>query len=271
MTDGQHISQEDLALNAMQALSPEESAAVRAHLVTCSQCQSDLKELSGDLALLALGVEQHPVPEGARQRFMQKIASDSEHVSQPARAQVIPINQRPARKIAIWIPWIAVAAVAIFAVSLEMKVTRLNERLRDQSHQNAELAATSAHAQQVLDVLTAPSAQNILLTAVKTPAAPTARAVYLASSGGLILQANNLASLAEDKTYELWVIPANGASPIPAGLFRPDASGNASLIVPPLPKGVAAKAFGVTIEKAGGANTPTAPIILSGAAPSTGE
>jgi len=63
------------------------------------------------------------------------------------------------------------------------------------------------------------------------------------------------------------LIPAvAGQSPIPAGTFRPDARGNASVIMPTLPKGVEAKAFGVTVEDEGGASTPTLPIILVGAA-----
>jgi len=81
----------------------------------------------------------------------------------------------------------------------------------------------------------------------------------------------DLEQLAQDKTYELWVIPANGQAPIPAGLFRPDAAGSASVVLPPLPKGVPAKAFGVTIEKAEGSATPTAPILLAGAVPTSGE
>ena len=90
--------------------------------------------------------------------------------------------------------------------------------------------------------------------------------MYLASSGSLIFQANNLDPLPAGKTYELWVIPANGKAPIPAGLFQPDAAGSASVILPPLPAGVPAKAFGVTAERAEGSATPTAPILLAGAA-----
>ena len=78
-----------------------------------------------------------------------------------------------------------------------------------------------------------------------------------------------MASLPADKTYELWVIPANGSAPIPAGTFTPDATGNASVVMPPMPEGIPAKAFGVTIEKAGGSSTPTAPILMAGAAPAT--
>jgi anti-sigma factor RsiW len=35
MMDAQHISQDDLALYALQSLSPEETAAVREHLSGC--------------------------------------------------------------------------------------------------------------------------------------------------------------------------------------------------------------------------------------------
>jgi anti-sigma factor RsiW len=73
MMQGAHIPQEDLILYAMQALSEGESAAVRAHLEDCEACRADLAELTGDLALVALSVEQHPVPEGARERFMNRI------------------------------------------------------------------------------------------------------------------------------------------------------------------------------------------------------
>ena len=93
---------------------------------------------------------------------------------------------------------------------------------------------------------------------------------YLPARGALVLQASNMQALPANKTYELWVIPATGA-PIPAGLFRPDASGSGSVVLPEIPHGVQAKAFGITIENAGGASTPTMPIVLSGAAPAAGE
>ena len=147
----------------------------------------------------------------------------------------------------------------------------LDDQLAQQKLAAEQQATANARAQQVLDVLTAPAAKRVLLTAAKAKPQPTGRAVYLADNGGLVFQANDLGQLTQDKTYELWVIPANGQAPIPAGLFRPDAAGSASIVLPPLPKGVPAKAFGVTIEKAEGSATPTAPILLVGAVPSTGE
>jgi hypothetical protein len=165
-----------------------------------------------------------------------------------------------------------VAALLVLSVSLGVQVQRLTQQIRSVSDQTARLAIENARAQEVLEILSAPAAQRVVLTGPMPPRPlPTGRAVYLPARGGLIFQGNNLARLADDKTYELWVIPANGSAPIPAGLFRPDEAGNASVVLPPLPVGVPAKAFGITIEKAGGSATPTAPIILSGAAPASGE
>ena len=116
----------------------------------------------------------------------------------------------------------------------------------------------------MLDVLASATAQRVLLTAASRSFDPTGRVIYLAENGSLIFQANNLKPLGSDKIYELWLIPVSGKA-VAAGLFRPDAAGSASVVMPTLPRGIPAKAFGVTIEKAEGSNTPTAPIVISGA------
>jgi anti-sigma-K factor RskA len=168
------------------------------------------------------------------------------------------------------IPWTAVAALLVITAGLLIKIGDLRHENATQARLLREQRETNARAQQVLDVLTSRTAQHVLLTSAKTKPAPTARAVYLASRGALILQASNLDPVPAGKTYELWIIPTSGA-PVPAGLFRPDAAGTASLVLPELPKGVTAKAFGVTVENEAGAQTPTLPIVLSGAAPAAGE
>lgn len=272
MTDLRHISSEDLALHAMQALLPEESAAINAHLAQCDPCRDELASLSGDLALVALGVDQRPLPAGARDRFLEKLSPFPGADSDATTAGVVSITSRQPNRAAIWVPWLATAALLILSISLGFEVQRLRVELQDESAVLARQNAAGARAQQVLEVLSAPTAQRVVLAAAMPPApAPTGRAIYLPARGGLIFQGNDLARLSEDKTYELWVIPANGSAPIPAGLFRPDGAGNATVVLPPLPIGIPAKAFGVTIEKAGGSTTPTAPIILAGSAPAPGE
>ena len=270
MTGSEHISQEDLALYAMQTLHEEESASIRAHLAACALCCDELAELSGDLALVGLSVEQHSLPEGARQRFVERISATPSATRNIAQMppSLMPGEPRQ-RGFSNWLPWAAAAILAVTGISLGLRNHTLNEELRSESDLAATLGIRNSHAQQVLEVLTAPSAQRVTLTSSKTQPQPTGRAIYLADRGGLIFQGNNLEALPPNKTYELWVIPANGSAPIPAGLFRPDAAGSASVVLPPLPKGVPAKAFGVTIEKSEGSDSPTAPIILSGAADAT--
>lgn len=268
MMDAQHISQDDLALYALQALSVEESAVVREHLSECEVCRTELARLRGDLAMVALSVDQQPLPAGARERFAQKIGLDPRAAKSP---EPVPIRRTPKFAGAGWSGWIATAAALLVAVSLGFEVSSLTARLHERETRIAAMEASESRAKQVNDLLTAPKAQRVLLTTPKTPPAPTGRVVYLASRGELIFQASNLASVPVEKTYELWVIPADGSAPVPAGLFRPDKDGNGSVVLPAIPQGVKAKAFGVTLEKAAGSTTPTAPILLAGAVSESGE
>ncbi len=118
-----------------------------------------------------------------------------------------------------------------------------------------------------MEAMTDPAAMRVTLTmapATPAPPVPQGRVTYVAERGTLIFLASNMEPLQPYKTYELWLIPADGHDPIPAGTFHPDERGNASVIMPPLPKGIEAKAFGVTVEDEGGSQTPTMPIIMAG-------
>jgi hypothetical protein len=279
-----HISDEDLVLYSLQSLSAGETAAAALHLEECAECAHQLAEVSGDLALLSLSVDQQPVPEGARNRFMSRIAAEPQAVTAtPTAAPVVtppktePVfTPEPVRVIhevkprrnwfPILIPWAAAFAMLALAGYLGNQNQRLNQLLNGDKGQIAQLSAEAAHAQEVLDTLTSPASKQVTLTEGKGAPPPTGRTSYLADKGALVFVGNNLKPIPEGKTYELWVIPANGQAPIPAGLFRPDDHGSASVVLPKLPEGLPAKAFAITIEKAEGATTPTMPIVLSGAA-----
>ena len=265
MTSGQHIADEDLALYAMQALPAPETIAMEAHLRACADCRRLLAETLGDLSLVGMSVDQQPVPDGARERFLARLAAES----QPAAPKVepaAPIVMQLRRRIPlpVFIPWAAAVLLAIVAGASWHRLHKVQEALNAQNYQLAEATLRAERAQKLMDVLTESNAQQVTLTEGKLAAAPTAHATYVSRRGALIFAAEHLRPIPESKTYELWVIPANGGAPIPAGIFRPGPNGTASVVLPPLPLGVPAKAFGVTIEKAGGSTTPTLPIVLSG-------
>ena len=134
-------------------------------------------------------------------------------------------------------------------------------RLQDQS---AQQQAQLEQAREVVSTLTSTDAMRVTLVAAQAPPQPQGKAIYVRDRSSLIFLASNMPPLPPQKAYELWLIPTNGA-PIPAGVFKPDARGSATVIEPPLPAGVEAKAFAITVEPEQGSSTPTMPIVMMGA------
>lgn len=267
MNGAKHISQEDLTLYSMQALTSAENAEVQAHLNTCAACRSALADVFTDVSLIGLSVSQQSLPEGARQRFLAtvgntpQVASTAAHAAQDTNPTPARYRQKTGPG---WFGWITAAAAILVAFYLVHHSFDLQHQLDRNRDQITLLSAQAARAQELMDALTSPEAKQVTLTETKQPAQPVGHATYLTKSGALIFVASNLHPVPQDKTYELWLIPANGKAPIPAGLFRPDSTGSASVVLPSLPEGVEAKAFGVTVEVAQGASAPTLPIVMAG-------
>lgn len=264
MTYSDHIPEEDLALYAMRSLAPAETAAVQLHLNSCGDCRGKLADILGDLSLVSLTVPHEPLPAEARERFIKRLRAES--AAKDAEPPVTPGAQQPARSWNLFggLGWVAAAAALLLAAYMGNTAHDLRQQLDAQRYQVTQLSSQVSRAQQMLDVLTSRTAKRVALTGVKAAAQPSAHVIYESGKGALIFVASDLRPVQASKTYELWIIPASGQAPIPAGLFRPDVNGTASVVLPPLPTGVDAKAFGVTIENAEGATTPTLPIIMSG-------
>ena len=294
MSEQRRITSEDLALFAMQLLSNEETAEVAAYLAQSSDARRELAEIQGDLAIYAHTVDLHSPPAQVRERLMKQVAREKKTfpIDRPAVAEtraaeaavrpgtiftesgaIVPSyvteeiapKRGIAGKVLPWIGWALAAGLALTTGMLYHEREAMRGAVTAQASTIDRLTADAAAARQVMDTMTDRSAMRVTLTKGQTAPVPQGRATYVASKGTLIFLASNLEPLQPGKTYELWLIPAAaGGSPIPAGTFRPDERGNASVIMPPLPKGVEAKAFGVTVEDEGGAATPTQPIILAG-------
>ena len=293
---GQHLEPEDWMSYLLDLLPPEERQAAEAHLGTgCALCRQELTTLEDDLGIFAVasitasGLENPPAR--SRERLMAEIAdagnsamqADSldHHESPAAQAPAMSVLQggqaavagqprsagsQVAPRFTAWIGWTVAAALALVAVHFYQDRQSLRNSLATQDAQIAQLTADQARARQVVDALTDRGAQRVTLTLTKAPGPPqpTGRATYLANKGTLIFLASHLDPLPAGKTYELWVIPASGAAPVPVGTFGPDAKGNANVVSAKLEGVGAAKALGVTIENAGGSTTPTMPILLAG-------
>lgn len=276
-TDPGHISAEDLTLFAMQFLDVAQAGVVSDHIERCATCRGELLAIQGDLAVYALATDQHAPAPAARQRLLQQIGREKKFVRTGTEAPPIAAfgrsgstlefaqsKPRVGQTILGWSGWAVAAGLAVTAGLLYQDRDALRSTLGAQSGQLARLTADAAEAHKLMDALTDPAAVRVSLTTKPAPPAPLGRATYNPQKGSLIFLASKLDPLQMYKTYELWIIPADGSAPVPAGTFHPDDQGNASVIMPEIPKGVAAKAFGVTIEDEGGSKTPTAPIIMAG-------
>ena len=249
---------EDLALYALGGLEGDEKMSLEKHLEECASCRRELEQMRGDAALLALSASGPRPPARAQARLMDAIAKE------PREQRASASSRDSARRWAVW-GWAAAVAMMVLAglvwnqnAKLKSSVVEL-QALSDQ--QNFELGQT----RHIVDTLTAQDVQRVDVVQVgaKQPP-PQGKAIYSRQNSGLIFVASNLLPLPAQKAYELWIIPTKGA-PIPAGVFKPDAHGGAMVINPPIPAGIEAKAFAITIEPEQGSTTPTMPIVMMGA------
>ncbi len=288
MNTANHLSPDDLYLFALQLLPDAAMKDAATHLKECAVCRTQLGEIQGDLVTYALTAEPHTPPSQARERLLRQVAEEKKVIpADPVEQHIEPIlyprnsrmfqmdapEEREPRRFAPVMAWAGWSIAACLAVVAGMQVDQRKTVQQDLAVATAQLsqnAEQSEHAKQVVQTLSDASAMQVALHVPLNAGAvpkldPEAHATYEPNTGALVFVADHLDPLQPQKTYELWLLPAEaGQAPIPAGLFKPDANGNATVVMPPLPKGVAAKGFGVTVENEGGSKTPTAPIVLAG-------
>jgi len=292
MNTANHIPQDDLALFALQFLPEQEMADALTHLQHCAECREEVARYQGDLAAYAMTSEMHSPPAMARERLMRRVAKekkvvpiertatpsveDSEPVLAPRSNRMFEMEsfedtpRKHSAGFGSWAGWAIAAGVTVVAGLQFHQRQVVQQDLDAVSAKLSQASGDSAKAQQVLQTLTDAGAQQLTLRVpvpdgVPAVHLPEGHAAYLPDKGSLVFVASNLLPLQPYKTYELWVLPAeSGRPPVPAGTFKPDQNGNASVVMPDLPKGVTAKGFGVTIEDDGGSKQPTMPIVLVG-------
>jgi len=252
---------DDLSLYAMGALAGEERRALEEHLKQCSACRQELDKLRGDVALLALSVSGPKPPERSRERLMAAIKKE------PRRIEPAPAARRPWWRPLEW----ALAGAAVIVVmllarqngDLQRTVSNLSAAISGQQQQLAQAQQQLAQAQQLVTSLASPDSEHFTLIASNTPPQPQGKAIYSRKTGTLVFIADNMPKLPPQKAYELWLIPQSGA-PIPAGVFKPDARGSATVVEPTLPSGVEAKTFAITVEPEEGSPAPTSKPLMVG-------
>ena len=240
---------EDLVLYALGALDGGEKQTLEKHLETCASCRRELEQLRGGAALLALSTSGPRPPARSKSRFMDAIAKE-------------PRTQRTRARVPWWatLGWVAAVLMIVAVIAVSRLNTRMHSTITELSGMLERERNQNLQARRAAEVIKAPDALSYEVLPVSMKPMPAGKAIYSRRSG-LVFMASNLHPLPPQKAYELWLIPMQGA-PIPAGMFKPDEKGSAMVMNPPIPVGVEAKAFAVTIEPEQGSATPTMPIMM---------
>ena len=220
---------------ALDALDAEERSAYEAHLPGCEHCQQELASFWQTTEALAVAASG-PAPSAAlRERILADVRAEPPQ-------NVVPFESRRRRTVPVLGAVAAVAAVVALALGLWG-----SSLSGDLDETRAALARERAASAIVAD--------------------PGARTVDLATGNGrLVVDANGRAALVltdlgpapSGQTYQAWVIEDD--NPISAGVFPGEDGFDVVLVDGDVAEG---EVVAVTVEKAGGADTPTLPPLVT--------
>jgi anti-sigma-K factor RskA len=265
-----HIPEEDLIQYALGTLKDAQLSQFTAHISLCNDCRAELAKTQVELASFAAVQPLQELPAGARERFLARLSAVEEPESKFVK---IRNNNRVFVALRSFQQWLetpvpfrivsgALAAALLYVGYDDLAHIHL---IRQMQPELARFESQAAELTDLKDFLHGANTQQISLH--DRPGVnrdPEGHAIYSASTGKLVFTASNLPSAPAGKAYELWLLPVGGSAPIPAGVFKPDEQGSATLVFPQIPTNVQAAGFGVTIEDEAGATKPTMPIVLSG-------
>jgi anti-sigma-K factor RskA len=266
-------------LFVLDALQPDERAAVVAHLETCPEAHEEVRAMGGVAPALASFAQPVDAPPELKSRVLAAYAADAAvgqlaaqsasatTVAQPAKlpgrystgermtpvTAVTPVAApaRSAWQLPAWASWtMAVAAVLVVAV-VGVWAIGLQNRVNQAEHQAAELS-------QAIAVFSQPGSSVAILRDASDPNASGFAAVSPAGSVYVVM--SGLPDAPEGKAYQAWYI-ADG-QPVSAGLMPADENGLIVMSGPPPAAGTTTVA--ITVEPAGGSAQPTSDPIVAG-------
>ena len=259
-------ARELIALAALEALSPEDRAALEVHAGTCAECARDLAALRD--AAASLGASLPPRPMAAersarvRARLLARATADRSGVT-PLRAPA-PTMVGGARLLAAAALLIAAGAL-LWGMRERSDASRLAGALA-QAHDSAAVTQRLLDEQQAtIEALTGPGVKVIDVGAARA-SAPSARMFWNQPANRWTFVAYHLPAVALGRTLQLWLVTRDQRK-VSAGTFMPSTDGAAFVQATYALARDSLVAIAVTDEPAGGSPQPTSTPFLVGAAP----
>ena len=218
-------------------LPEEERLSFEDYLAAHPERQAEVDELGAVAGLLAFSPqEQEPSPE-LRSRVIEVVEAEAEPRSVRERSVSARIGDYLSfRSLALGAAALLVVGLLAWNVLLQSQVQDLQGQVEEaQAQQSQTIKLQGAWAEQGANAEVASIDKN-----------------------QIILVAENMPSVPEDKTCQIWVI--SNDVPKPSGLFQPDGNMTATPITNSITK---ADVIAVTVERAGGSKKPTSAPVLS--------
>ncbi|MFD0204356.1 MULTISPECIES: anti-sigma factor [Saccharothrix] len=229
----------------LDALSDAERRLFEEHLAGCAGCAQETAELRETTVRLAGEATAEP-PAHLRDRVLAAVVHTRQLPPRTATVRTGTRSGRSRRTAAL-----AAAAGIAVAVTLGIQAVDTNNRLERDLR---ALEQVNTRNSQVAELLAAPDAK---LVRADVAGGGTGTVVASSAKGQVVFLAHGLAPLPEDRTYQLWLIGADG--PRPAGLLTSSDEQPRPLLASGF---TGREAVGLTVEPRGGSPRPTTPTVV---------
>jgi anti-sigma-K factor RskA len=235
---------------ALGAASRDEAIQVEAHVRGCAQCREELNALRSTADVLALAPEEQEPSPDLRERLMSQVRAEAAARKAAEEPGGVVPHAPPAPDLSragddgersgwwrsLLRPWPA-TALALGAIAAALLVWNVALQVQPGEPDQVTAAAISG-----------------------TEAAPgvSGRVLYVGDEDALVVRLQGLSQLPPGQAYHLWTI--DDGIPKSAGVFRPDASGQAMVVA----GGAAgAEAIGLTAQPADRTTAPEGPLLMT--------
>ena len=235
-----HLEMDELyELFVLGTLERDQSAEIKQHLQDdCPYCQAKVREAGELMAAFASVAEPVEPPNYLRNRVLSNIAPAAPRQSKNWLAGLLALGA-------------ACAALLVFCILLGNQVGNLRSQLGATVRERDELQAA-------LKVLSRSETRTVQFGRANQPQGR----VFVNRTGGLVFAGSRLPQLANNRTFQLWLVPPTGA-PRAAGLFQADANSDAVRVSSVQVDPANTAAVAVSVEPTGGSPAPTTtPIIV---------
>jgi anti-sigma-K factor RskA len=274
VSSAEHIQPEELELRALGALPEDQAESIQGHVEECEECAGKLADARGHACLLAFAVKQDRPAGTVKAELMARIRvsrETEEYYAWPAKTEEPPGARRTAESKSEagsgWLNWVLIAA-AIALGLISFALSWQNRRIAAELHREHKAAESLIRDRQQIEkfvgVLAAADTVTIQMSAAGDRSKGSSSGVVkFNAKAGVVLYAAELPALPHDKSYQMWLLPTNGA-PISVGLLGPGGRTWGNMWTGEVPANTQAKTFAVTIEPVGGAAQPMGTKVLVG-------